>query len=688
MATPDLGFFIRPDSLDFRDRIFQPTLVEVPSVISLDRYRKVGVPILSQLGRPVSSRAEVADRLLGSAGGATAHGTAWACTGFALSTVAHYLLRRREVHRDEANVSSAMFFEMARRYDDYTGDSYNGSSARGAMKGWSIHGVCRQELWSFSPDRRDRRLSADRAADAAKRPLGAYFRVNHKDLVAMHCALAEVGVLYAVTNVHKGWLRARKDGAIRRSESLVGSHAVAIVAYDEYGFWVQNSWGERWGLEGFGHVQYDDWLKNGTDVWVARLGVPTVIGAASSAAQITANAPSSRIHVMRHLRQHIVRVHPDGRLQSNDAYGTSVEDLVTLFEEDFPKVTSTWKKKRLLLFAGGGLRSLDDAVQREVADYCATLLAQEIYPLSFVWRTGLWDTINTVLRRALSERQHDSIASAHTDFMLDRLDDGIEPRARVLGGKLQWDEVKRTARQATAQRDGAVRLTLDYIANLVRRDRTVEVHVAGHSAGAILLAPAMQLLTGRGTIASGPMKGRKGLGVNVESCALWAPACTTELFHETFYNAIARQRIRRFLLITLTEQAEARDNVAGIYRKSLLRLIANALEEAPRVPGDDDAPGTSIMGLEEHVRNYQPTHGGNFTDLLSKRSVTWKLSPPRATADPGHVVALGARHHGDFDDDAGTLMATLSLVLNRRPKDVSLAIHRSAGAVRARRLSL
>ena len=36
-----------------------------------------------------------------------------------------------------------------------------------------------------------------RARDALRNPLGAYFRVNHKDLVAMHAAFAEVGVLYA-----------------------------------------------------------------------------------------------------------------------------------------------------------------------------------------------------------------------------------------------------------------------------------------------------------------------------------------------------------------------------------------------------------------------------------------------------------------------------------------------------------
>src|SRR3546814_14394420 len=45
-----------------------------------------------------------------------------------------------------------------------------------------------------------------RARAALRNPLGAYFRVNHKDLVAMHAAFAEVGVLYASGAVHEGWI--------------------------------------------------------------------------------------------------------------------------------------------------------------------------------------------------------------------------------------------------------------------------------------------------------------------------------------------------------------------------------------------------------------------------------------------------------------------------------------------------
>ena len=689
MTEPELGFFIRPDSLDFRDRIFQPTLIEVPSEIPLPAYQRISVPILNQLGAGTATRAGVRRRLRGSAADSRPHSTAWACTGFALATVVHYLLRKRAVHPDHSTVSEAMLFEMARRHDDYTGDNYLGSSARGAMRGWHSHGVCRQELWPFREARQDRRLTADRAADAGTRPLGAYFRVNHKDLIDMHCALAEVGILYAVVNVHRGWLEARKkDGEIEPSETILGSHAVAIVAYDERGFWVQNSWGQAWGAGGFGHLPYDDWMKNGLDTWVARLGVPTYLGEPLSAAQITASAyPSSKTQVVRHLRQHLVRIHQDGHLQTNDAYGTSVEDLDTIFEEDFPKATKSWKKKRLLLFAGGGLDSLNSAVQRGAADYRATLMGQQIYPLAFVWRTGFWDRITAVLRRALSERQHDSVAGANTDFMLDRLDDGLEPLTREQGGKLHWDDIKRTALRATELADGGVRLTLDRVARLVRRDPSVEVHIAGHSAGAILLAPAVQLLTCAGKITSGPMKGRKGLDVTVQSCALWAPACTTDLFHQTYFHAIADRRIRRFLMITLTEQAEAADNVAAIYGKSLLHLVSSALEEEPRVP--DDSDGTPIMGMTKFVMPEAGRQGyPEFMRLTRRKSVTWMITPTAIAADPEQSHPPGARRHGDFDDDPGTLLATLGQILNRSLTDVHLALHRSASSAKKVRMSL
>ncbi|MCA8977065.1 MAG: C1 family peptidase [Planctomycetes bacterium] len=243
-------FDARPDHADFRDRLYQVSLVNVPATIPLAEYRNAKVPILDQ-------------------------GEEGACTGFGLATVAHYLLRTRRGGGVAARVSPRMFYQMAKRYDEWPGTSYEGSSARGAVKGWHKHGVCSERLWPNSGVAN--RLTNEREADAARVPLGAYYRVNTKDLAHMHAAMTEVGVLYATSMVHAGWDRVGKDGIIPFSKEVDGGHAYALVAYDEHGFWLQNSWGRSWGKQGFARISYADWLQNGSDVWVCRLGVPVVM---------------------------------------------------------------------------------------------------------------------------------------------------------------------------------------------------------------------------------------------------------------------------------------------------------------------------------------------------------------------------------------------------------------------------
>src|SRR5262245_12950114 len=202
----------RPDTLDFRDRMFEPTLIEVPTRRPLDEYRKARVPILDQ-------------------------GTEGACTGFGLATVVHYLLRTRQVVPDENQVSPRMLYDMARRYDEWPGENYSGSSARGAMKGWHKHGVCSRSHWVYDSgqETQDRKLFTKRFEEALRRPLGAYFRVNHKDLIAMHAAMSEVGILYATSTVHEGWQNVGRDGIVQWAPGakIIGGHAFAVVAYDE-----------------------------------------------------------------------------------------------------------------------------------------------------------------------------------------------------------------------------------------------------------------------------------------------------------------------------------------------------------------------------------------------------------------------------------------------------------------------
>ncbi len=651
-TSPARVYNVRPDSLDFRDSMYISTLVEVPSQIDLAEYKAWQVPILDQ-------------------------GQEGACTGFGLATVAHYLLRRRKVVPDPIAISPRMLYEMARRYDEWAGEDYDGSSARGAMKGWYKHGVCAEASWPYSPTQPGE-LTEVRSRDALRRPLGAYFRVNHKDLIAMHAAIAEVGILYATATVHAGWNRVDSQGVIPLDTQILGGHAFAIVAYDQQGFWIQNSWGNSWGLEGFACISYDDWLQHGNDIWVCRLGVGVTLNQTlPTAISHSAAANNSLVLSFADLRPHIISLGNDGLLKPGGDFGTSPADIERIFQADFPRITQGWAKKRLLLYAHGGLVDENSAVQR-LADYRAALLDREVYPLSFIWHSDFWSTLTNILSESLRRRRPEGILDDTKDFLLDRLDDALEPLLRF-PGKTMWDEMKENAILATADKQGGARLAIAQIIQLAQ-DPDVEIHVVGHSAGSIFHAPLVQLLTTKGKITSGELKGITGGDLAIASCTLWAPACTIDLFAQYYKPAIDLGKIDRLTLFTLTDEAEQDDNCASIYNKSLLYLVSNAFEAKPRIPLSSD--GVPILGMEKFINDGQHP----AISKLFKPGKSWILAPNHEPE--GSATSSTAKQHGAFDDDLATVKATLARILNVESQQVELNFMRSASSLRSKRKRL
>jgi hypothetical protein len=619
---------VRPDTLDFRDQMFVPTLVEVPTSIALEDYQRLEVPILDQ-------------------------GTEGACTGFGLATNVNYLLRKRKVVPDQRSVSPWMLYALAKRYDEWPGENYEGSSARGAMKGWHKHGVCAAELCGSSI-----RLSEEALKEAPKRSLGAYFRVNHKDLVAMHSAIAEVGILYATASVHTGWENVGADGVIKKADQIIGGHAFAIVAYDEHGLWIQNSWGPGWGKQGFARLTYDDWLANGSDVWVARLGVPMNLLSPESVAASSSGALShTGAYSNLELRRHIISIGNDGLLSPGGTFGTSREDVEHLFAKDFPAITNKWQKKRILLYAHGGLVDESAAVQR-VAEYRAQLLKAEIYPISFIWHSDFFTSITNILQDAMRKRKSEGFLDDSKDFMLDRLDDALEPVARI-AGKPIWSEMKGNALAASSNEAGGARIVIDC---LNRLPQDVEIHLVGHSAGAIFHAPLVEALV---------QKGR-----SIKTCTLWAPACTVKMFKQSYLPSIENGKIDRFALYTLNDKAEQDDNCAGIYNKSLLYLVSNAFEKDPHIPLFRD--GEPLLGLEKCIST-----DSRLKDLFGGKTVDWVRAPNDQKGKP--VNYSTARHHGDFDDDEATVRATLARMLGMEQVKGDFIFKRTRSSMREKR---
>jgi hypothetical protein len=124
--------------------------------------------------------------------------------------------------------------------------------------------------------------------------------------------------------------------------------------------------------------------------------------------------------------------------------------------------------------------------------------------------------------------------------MLDRLDDALEPVARLLTGKAQWDEMKENALLASSSNSGGARIAATHVANLVASNPKIELHVPGHSAGSIFHAGLIKLLTD---------KPPQGHGLSISTCTLWAPACTVDLFKDNYLPAMNARSLKRLFAL-------------------------------------------------------------------------------------------------------------------------------------------
>ncbi|GAA5482468.1 C1 family peptidase [Haloferula sargassicola] len=597
--------------------MYVPTLVEVPATRPLELYQTHGPSVLDQ-------------------------GQEGACTGFGLAAVANYLLATRRDSPDPTPVSTRMLYEMAKRNDEWAGEDYEGSSARGAMKGWHKFGVCSEDLWPYKFGKSDPNPNHPRLDDARKRPLGAYFRVNHRDLVAMHSAISETGILFATAMVHGGWDAVKKNGTIQYSAPALGGHAFAIVGYDSKGFWIQNSWGDGWGKEGFAHLSYYDWLQNGTDAWVARLGAPVQIDSPIAyAAGTFPSAQMGQAFTAADLRPHIVSLGNDGLPSDRGDFANTTEEIRNFIRRDFLRITADWPKKRILLYAHGGLVGEKGAVQR-VAEYREAMLKAQVYPLAFIWHSDFWSTLGNILSEAFRRRKSEGILDATKDFMLDRLDDTLEPIARHLGGKAQWSEMKENAIGATTHAGGGARTVIHALKALVAEDPSIDIHIAGHSAGSIFMGPVISAIAKFSTIST---------------CHLWAPACTVPFFKKHYLPHLSGpgRRIRELALYTLSDRAEQDDHCARIYNKSLLYLVSRAFEEEYE-PFRWKWPGAPILGMAKFIDADPEIHG-----LFSNKSATWIVAPNNHS-EP--LLASGSTSHGGFDDDEPTVRGTLARIVD------------------------
>lgn len=439
----------RPDVPDLRDRMYEPALIPLPKEL---------VPKIPE--------EHVLDQE-----------SEGACTGFSLAAAINHLGNRSG--RPGMRVSQRMLYEMAKRYDEWDGVKYEGSSIRGAIRGWKNNGVCSEKAWPYTPT--PGRLSVKRAKEARETTVGAYYRLR-PEVSDFHAALNEAGVIVASAQVHSGWDFAKSKIKFRKTTD--GGHAFALVGYTEEGFIVQNSWGPTWGQGGLSIWSYEDWAQNLMDAWVVRLALPTpqIFGVVPSAAQVGEEVVERSKPRRSKIAGHFVHI-DDGEFKTKGRYWSDDADVAQtarlVADQDY--------YEHLLIYAHGGLNSPDDSARR-IQSLRDGFLRNGIYPYHLMYDTGLAEEFKDLLfRKGKASKER---VGGFTDW----LDRRTESVVRGVGTRL-WEEMKRDAFRAF-DKSGAGTKTLRHFLKALRKPgaKKKRIHLVGHSTGGIAIAHMLHAL--------------------------------------------------------------------------------------------------------------------------------------------------------------------------------------------------
>ena len=598
----------RPDRLDLRDREYRPPLQSLPDAWPLREDYK-------QLFKMYTNNKMVLDQ-----------GKEGACTGFGLAAVINYLfwrdlfnatggeIRTKEI--EEKKVSSKMLYHMARVYDEWKGEDYEGSSCRGAMKGWHRHGVCTNNTWPHEVDKKDKKKypSENWSQEAVKNPLGAYYRINKDSIVDMQSAIREVGAIYCSATIHDGWYidKTKELQIIEHKPNKVGGHAFAILGYNEDGFVVQNSWGGEWGYLGFAVLTYKDWVENGSDAWVsvrgARINLSSSPHTFSNASLQTIGADytednSQIIRTVKYPYKHKETI----PWSEEEAYKHSLviandgRPKLTIVSESDPEKSAeaicnayikTWMKKsnknrKIVIYAHGGLNDEKDSINR-IRIMAPYFKANGIYPLFVTWKTGFLESISHQIQDKVNDifsgagiDPSGTRAKGIFDKLQESIDRSIENVARKIAVKGVWSEMKENAKLASDRavpgypqhghtKPGGMVIMARELKKL-KDEFGSEIHMVGHSAGSILFGHWLDELTKR--------------DLPIESLTLYAPACTIEFANRHYIKACNKNIIskEKMFIHIMDDEREKADNVV-VYRKSLLYLVSRALESIHKTP--------------------------------------------------------------------------------------------------------
>lgn len=353
--------------------------------------------------------------------------------------------------------------------------------------------------------------------------------------------------------------------------------------------------------------------------------------------------------VLNSLRPHVINL-SQGKFTSTEQYETTPGDVDAIFDDYLVRELEGAKARReplrLLFYAHGGLVK-ESAGLRIAEKHVSWWKKNYVYPIYFTWETGLFETVGQLLRRS---RQ--AVSGATRDIFDYTTDPALEELARALYGPRVWSGMKLSAEQAVGNGGGALYVAEKlkafcdaHQAKLQDNRDLIELHAAGHSAGSIFHSHFIPKAASLGA-------------PSFRTAHFLAPAIRVDAFLDRLGGLLGEGKgVDHLTIFTMSKSHERADNCAGVYRKSLLYLIYEALEAERKTP---------ILGLEVSLRE-NPRLKELF-GLGAARSRVGEVIWSTTLLDSGRGASR-AIHHGDFDDDAATMNSVLRRVVGADDND-------------------
>ncbi len=345
------------------------------------------------------------------------------------------------------------------------------------------------------------------------------------------------------------------------------------------------------------------------------------------------------------LRPYVVSMR-QGEWDQSGIFNSTASDVDAIFGEFAEKALADLpqnKVLKLVLYAHGGLVSEQSGLaqaQTHIAWWKQSAV-DGIYPLYFVWKTGLGETIAQLL--GLAGRASRDLATGPRAWISDPIVAGI---ARRLGGEAVWSGMKRDAEQAVLPNGTATYVARKLKEFYDRHSGRVELHAVGHSAGAVFHSHFIPM----STVTGNPY---------FTTTSFLAPAVRVDTFRDLLTmddgggGRKLKPEIGKLAIFTMKKDFEKRDNCINIYHQSLLYLIYHAFEPVDPTP---------ILGLEESLRS-DPV-------LLRLLGLTGTPAPNAdviwsPTDQSSGCSATQSTSHGGFSSDAPSLNSILRRILGR-----------------------